>query len=49
MALDPGTVERLVYYHDNWQKVDIKKFKLKDKDDNEEEEGEEGREEEEEI
>jgi hypothetical protein len=46
MSLDPATVERLVYYHDNWSKVTIKRLQLKEKDE-EEAEGEEEEEEEE--
>jgi hypothetical protein len=38
MNLDPSTVERLVYIHDNYQKVTIKKWKLGPKDQEESEE-----------
>jgi hypothetical protein len=29
-CLDPQTVEKLVFYHDNWQKVNVKRWRLKE-------------------
>jgi hypothetical protein len=33
--LDPQLVEKLVFYHENWQKVEVKRWKLKEGDDEE--------------
>jgi hypothetical protein len=40
MNLDPGSVERLVFYHDNWQKLAVKTWDIgyKNRDEGEEEE-----------
>jgi hypothetical protein len=35
MCLDPQTVEKLVFYHDNWQKLEVKKWQLKERDEEE--------------
>jgi hypothetical protein len=30
--LDPEVVEKLVFYHDNWQKLEVKRWRLKEMD-----------------
>jgi hypothetical protein len=36
-SLDPSVVEKLVFYHENWQKLEVKRWRLKDNEDQEEE------------
>jgi hypothetical protein len=33
-CLDPEVVEKLVFYHDNWQKLEVKRWRLKEMDPN---------------